>query len=397
MVKNNLMIYKILYLLFATIFVTANANAQEIKLEEKKFHVAIFAPLYLDSAFDGATYKYTKTFPKFTTQGLDFVQGAIIALDSMPISKGIVEAHIYDSKSEEESIAWLIANNKLEDIDLIIGSVKDAELLKLSAFAKQKNIPFISATSPNDAGNNANPFFIMLNTTLLGHCESIHSYLLQNHGTDKIYLCRKSGVQEDKIAQYFKSINETDGSPLLNIETIDFDDDDFSSLRNKLDSNRSSIVIGASLNEDFAIGLAKQLYEMKETYPIELVGMPNWESFGDLKKATFKDFPIMYTASYNNPKTDALSKKIINAYAKKFKVNPTDAVFKGFEAVYSFVKLVTKYNIDFTSHLNDVGYKTFSEFNFKPVFLKKGSNFPDYFENKHLFLMKISNGKIFTF
>ena len=388
---------KLIYLSIAIIFFVANANAQATNASEKQFHVAIFSPLYLDSAFEGSTYKYTKTFPKFTQQGFDFVQGAIIALDSLPVTKGSVEAIVYDSKSQEENIAWLIANNKLDNIDLIIGSVKDAELVRLSSFAKQKNIPFISATSPNDGGNNANPFFLMLNASLLGHCESIHSYLLQNHGTDKIYLCRKAGLQEDKIAQYLKSINETDGTALLNIETIDIDGDDFSALRNKLDSNRSSIVLGGSLNEDFAAGLAKELYEMKNTYPIELIGMPNWESFQELKNSSLKDFPIIYTASYYNTKSDVLSKKVLNAYAKKFKVNPTDMVYKGFEAVNSFVKLITKYNIDFTSHLNDVAYKTFSEFNFKPVYLKKGSNFPDYFENKHLFLLKILNGKVSVF
>ena len=388
---------KLIYISIAILFFAANASAQTEKASEKQFHVAIFSPLYLDSAFDGNTYKYSKSFPKFTQAGFDFVQGAIIALDSLPVAKGSVEATIYDSKSEEESIAWLISNNKLDNVDLIIGSVKDAELVRLSSFAKQKNIPFISATSPNDGGNVANPFFLMLNASLLGHCESIHSFLVQNHGTDKIYLCRKPGTQEDKVAMYFKSINEEDGSPLLNIETINFDGDDFSELRNKLDSNRSSIVIGGSLNDAFAKDLAKELYAMKETYPVELIGMPNWESFSELKKSEFKDFPIVFTTPYANTKTDALSKKVLNAFAKKFKANPTDAVYKGFEAVYSFVRLVTKYNIDFTTHLNDAMYKTYSEFNFKPVFLKKGSNFPDYFENKHLFLMKILNGKVMNF
>ncbi len=392
---------KFIYIVFACFFAIANANAQVETTTEnnvtKQFRIAIFAPLYLDSAFDGNEYKFKNSFPKFSQPGLDFVQGAIIALDSLNLPIGSVEAHIYDSKSETESLQYLIANGDLDEINLIIGSVKDAELTRLSAFAKQKNIPFISATSPNDGGNVANPFFIMLNATLLGHCESIHSFLLQNHGTDKIYLCRKQGMQEDKIAQYLKSINEEDGSALLNIETIDIVGDDFSPLENRLDSNRSSIVIAGSLNEDFAKGITKQLYGMKDTYPLELIGMPNWESFETLRGSDYKNFPIIYTTSYNNLKTDANSKKILNAYAKKFTVNPVDMVYKGFEAVNTFVRLVTKYNIDFTSHLNDAAFKSYSEFNFKPVFLKKGTNFPDFFENKHLFLMKILNGKVTRF
>jgi ABC-type branched-subunit amino acid transport system substrate-binding protein len=393
---------KSIYILIATIFTSVNIIAQvEVSATkataEKQFHVAIFAPLYLDSAFDGTTYNYKGTFPKFSQQGFDFVQGAMIALDSLPMPKESIVAHIYDSKSKEQSVQWLIANDKLDEINLIIGSVKDAELIRLSAFAKQKNVPFISATSPSDGGNFANPFFIMLSASLMGHCESIHSFLIQNHGTDKIYLCRKAGAQEDKIAQNLKAINEEDGSALLNIETIDIEGDDFSILESRLDSNRSSIVIGGSLNEDFAIGISKQLHSMKEIYPVELIGMPNWESFSELKKEAYDNLPIMYTISYNNPKSDSKSRLVSNAYEKKFDEQASDMVYKGFEAVHTFVRLVVKYNIDFTSHLNDAFFKSYSEFNFKPVFLKKGTNFPDYFENKHLFLMKMLNGKVTRF
>lgn len=396
------MIKKIIYIALVCFFAATNLFAQvetpaKTKVSDKQFHVAIFAPLYIDSAFEGDYYKFKGSFPNFTQAGFDFVQGAIIALDSLQMPKGSVLANIYDSKATEQSLQWLIANNKLDEVDLIIGSVKDADLTRLSAFAKQKNIPFVSATSPNDANNVANPFFIMLNASLLGHCESIHSFLLQNHGTDKIFLCRKAGSQEDKIAQYIKSINEEDGTKLLNIETIDIDGNDFSILENKLDSNRSSIVIGGSLNEEFGVGLAKQLYGMKEIYPVELIGMPNWDSFEDLRKTDFKDFPIIFTTSYYNTKNDTNSKKVLKAYASKFEVNPLDMVYKGFEAVNTFVRLVNKYNIDFTTHLNDPFYKSFSEFNFKPAYLKKGTNFPDYFENKHLFLLKILNGKVTTF
>ena len=89
----------------------------------------------------------------------------------------------------------------------------------LADFALQKNIPFISATYPNDAGITGNPFLVIMNSTLKAHCDAIYSYILQNHGTDKIYLCRKKGAQEDMVASYFKQMNEQDGKPLLPIET----------------------------------------------------------------------------------------------------------------------------------------------------------------------------------
>ncbi|WP_315817477.1 hypothetical protein [Paraflavitalea speifideaquila] len=50
----------------------------------KRHHIALFAPLYLDSAFDATgQYRYAKSFPKFINPGLEFWEGAQLAIDSM--------------------------------------------------------------------------------------------------------------------------------------------------------------------------------------------------------------------------------------------------------------------------------------------------------------------------
>jgi len=72
-------------LFFTAMFLTvASASAQfDSIIKIKTLRVGIFAPLYLDSVFEGSSYKYNKNFPKFSLPGLDFVQGAQIALDSI--------------------------------------------------------------------------------------------------------------------------------------------------------------------------------------------------------------------------------------------------------------------------------------------------------------------------
>jgi hypothetical protein len=372
---------------------TMKSFAQPMSNALKTYRVGIFSPLFLDSVFSDNGYKYGKNFPKFTQQGLDFVQGAQIALDSMPLPNGNIRASIYDSKAAEQTVSWLIENHKLDSLDLVIGAVKDAEFLQLAAFAKKKNIPFISATLPNDGGVTSNPFLVIVNSTLRAHCENIYSYLLQNHGTDNIILCRKKGSQEDKIAEYFRSINQPDGKALLNIRTVNIDGD-FSVLKGKLDSTKKNVIIGASLNEDFANELVSTAYGLKKSYSSEIIGMPNWDAFADLKKVSYKDFPVLYTTPYINTKSDNYSKRIQACYLKKYKGIPSDMTYKGFEAVFVFARLITRYPDDFMSHLNDYSYKVFSEYNFKPVFVNKKNGMPDYFENKHLYFMRIMNGKV---
>jgi hypothetical protein len=359
----------------------------------KTYRVGIFSPLYLDSIFAGSYYRYGKAFPKFAQMGLDFVQGAEIALDSIPLPNGNIHAEIFDSKASSQNIQWLIANHRLDSLDLLIGAVKDIEFTQLASFAKQKNIPFISAVLPNDGGVTSNPFLVVVNSTLRAHCETIYSYLLQNHGTDNIILCRKKGGQEDKIADYLKNINEPDGKPVLPIRIINFDND-FSILKSKLDSTKKTVIIGGSLNESFAESLIEAAYQLKNNYQVEMIGMPNWDGFSAARKSTYKDFSILFTTPYLNTKSDFFSRKIQNVYSRRYKGVPSDMSYRGFETVFVFSRLITRYPDDFMSHLNDYAYKVFNDYNFKPVYLNKQNDVPDYFENKHLYFMRIMNGKV---
>ena len=360
----------------------------------KNFKVAIFAPLYLDSAFTASgSYRYGKQFPKFTLQGLDFIQGAMIALDSIPLPNVTFNTHVYDSKSVYEGVDYLISGKMLDSMDMIIGSVKDKEYMQLANFARLKNIPFISATYPNDGGITENPFMVIVTPTLKAHCEAIYALLLQNHSADKIVLVRRPGAQENTVEQLFKKINEPDGKPLLKLEFVSVLNDDFSMLKNKLDSNRKNIIIGGSLNEAFAGSVATYAQSLAPNYETMLIGMPNWDGFSTIRRnKKLKNYPVYYTSPFYNNKWDSYSKRIKQVYLKKYKGIPSNLTYKGFETTFQFAKLLSKYPNDLTSHLNDYPFKIFSDFKFKPVFLKKESTVPDYFENKNLYFIKILNG-----
>jgi ABC-type branched-subunit amino acid transport system substrate-binding protein len=379
----------LVFLFFIAVKLTAQSSLPTYK-------VGIFAPLYLDSVFSNGKFKYKDAIPKFIVPSLEFVQGAQIALDSLYSADANVKAYVFDTKSYTKSIYTLINTNKLDSLNLIIGHSRDLEYKQLSDYALQKNIPFVSVTYPNDGGVTANPFTIIMNSTLKAHCEGIYSYILQNNATDKIFLIRKKGTQEDKVANYFKTINEQDGKPLLNIQTIILDSAlSTATLLKNLDSNRKSIIIGGSLEENFAKSIATACNEIHSTYPITLIGMPNWDGFSSLrKKDAFEEFPIYYTTPYFNNKWDSYSKQLISAYAKKFNTKPSDMAYKGYEAALLFTKILLKYPTDFMSNLNDKSAKVFCEYNFKPVKATKENKIPDYFENKHLYFIKILNGVV---
>jgi hypothetical protein len=387
--------FTLVIVLLIALLSSANLYAQNDTTQKAPvYKVGIFAPLYLDSVFNKNTFKYRQAVPRFIMPAVDFVQGALIALDSLQAGEDYIDASVYDTKSYTEKIPDLIRNKKLDSLQLIIGSVRDEDFAQLAAFALQKNILFISATYPNVAGITENPFLIVMNSTLKSHCDAIYSYILQNHGTDKIYLCRQKGKQEDMVAAYFKMMNEQDGKPLLPIEILNMDDNVTAAfLKSKLDSNSKNIIIGGSLDETFAGNIAKASFDLNKTYGITLIGMPNWDGFSAFyNKKALTGFPVYFTTPFYTEKTDAFSKWLYTAYHNKYRGKPSDMAYKGFESVYLFTKLLAKYPDSFMSHISDKNMKVLCDYNFRPVKQNDKAAVPDYFENKHLYIIKILNG-----
>lgn len=384
-------------LLFILIFAFAGIQKSFAQLKPvpvyKTYRVAIFAPLYLDSIFEGYHLKSENTIPNYAIAGADFVQGAELALDTLNLNGKHVEAFFYDSKSVSQPVSSLIKSGKLDHIDLIIGSVKTPEYYPLAQFALEKKIPFISATYPNDGGIRQNPFLLIANSTLKAHCESIFSYVLQKHGTDNIYLFHKKN--DNRIFNYFKDINFIDGKPLLKIKEIILDSSVSSEgLKNLVDTTKPIVIIGASLDQIFSQKLADACYPLQKTNPMVLIGMPNWDGFTCwYKKNAYPGFPIRYTTPHYLAKDNTFGKYLVSKYFQLYSIDPSDMAEKGFGITYNFTSILINYPGLFIENVNDTLYSPFHNFNFKPVY--HGNNIDlDYYENKHLFIMQILNGEI---
>lgn len=358
---------------------------------DKPLKVAVFAPMYLDSAFKGGMIG-NFNIPRYVMPGVDFIQGAEIAFDTLSSYDQKIEGHLFDSKSAYYPVSWMIKYGRLNDMNLIIGSVKDPEYEELAAFAAQKRIPFVSVTYPNSGGIRKDSFLIIVNSTLKAHCEGIYSYLVQKHSLDNIYLVKRKN--ENRIENYFKEINAEEPKGLLKFKTLSFDSLNADVLRKSIDTSKPVVLIGATLYETFALMLADAAYPIQKNNKLVLIGMPNWDGFRDLyKKDRFSDFPIRVTTPHFDVKKNVFSSFLDNQYFTKYRTKPTDMAYKGFESVYYFVNILKNHPNDFMDHLNDDEYACFHTFNFRPVFLSNPT-YPDFFENKHLFVMQILNGEL---
>jgi len=369
---------------------------QESRAQEAPTKIAVFAPLYLDSAFNGNNFKLGNTnLPKYLLPGLEFYNGVMMAIDSLNAEGVNAEVLIYDSKQSESAIQEILSKPELEGVSLIIASFNNRNEIKaLADFALSRKIALISETYPNDGGVSENPYFVLINSTLRTHIDALYKYLQRFHSTDHLIWIKRKGALEDMIQGFFTELQKKTPSLALRIKTVEMVDSlNQQTLLTSLDSNRNNVLICGSLNEPFGTAIVKTLADNKD-YKGTVIGMPTWDGFKDLAKPEYKGIEIIYSSPYYFPRTDKISNSISNKYRNKFQARPSDQVFKGFESMYHFSKLLIKHKEAFLDNLSNKSFKVFNEFDIQPIRFKRDNPIPDYLENKKIYILKKLDGQI---
>lgn len=388
--KNS---YYILSVFVFCLFQNIKAKAQN---DIPKHKIAIFAPLYLDSAYvDDTTYRYARNvFPKFINPGLEFYEGAKLALDSMNIEKAPLEVFVYDTRSAKETIAQQLNKPEIDSVELIIAHCNTAEVKVFADAALRRNIPVINANLPNDGNVVANPFFVLLNSTLKTQCEGIYRHLQKYYPLNRLIVFRKKGGLEDRIKMYFDEFGKNTVSVPLKLNYIDLPDSfTVTHLKPYLDTLQQSLCIAGSLDENFGKRFVQQLALLKKQYPVAAMGMPTWDNIKDFNKPEYKGVEIIYSTPFYYSKMDKTSLGIINYFNQVMYARPSDMVFRGYEVTWKYAKLLMQYGKDLASNLSNKLYKVFTDFDIQPVLNKQNMTL-DYFENKKLYFLKWQDGII---
>lgn len=362
-----------------------------------KPRIAIFAPLYLDSAFDiNNNYRYGNNFPKFINPGLEFYEGAQLALDSLNREGHQLDVFVFDTRSSKKNLTQQLQEAEKDSVDLIIGYSENTNELQRFAFSAQTmKIPFINANLPNDGGVYSNPYLLVLNSTLRTHVESIYRYIQKYYSLDNMILFRKKGETEDLIKNYFDETGKNTAAVPLKIKYVELADTfSIKQLQSQLDSNIHSLCIAGSLDENFGKRLCIQLASLSKKYPVTLIGMPTFYYIErEFSRPEYKGLEIIYSTSFYNTRNDKISQSITDHYNEKIFTKPGDLVFLGYETAWHFANLLLHYKNDIASDLTRKEFNVFHEWDIQPVINKKTMSL-DYFENKKLYFINWFSGII---
>ncbi|RYY97771.1 MAG: hypothetical protein EOO11_09960 [Chitinophagaceae bacterium] len=375
------------------LLVLASAAGAVSAQAPKRHKIALIAPLYLDSAFDAANnYRFNTQFPKYLNPGLEFYLGAQAALDSLSRAGAPLDVFVVDARSSRKPLAGELHGADLKDAALFIASSNAAETRLLAEEASRRKVPFVSATLPNDAGVTNNPYYVVLNSTLRTHVEALYKYYQRTAATDRVILFTRSGAQEAQVRDYLQDYAKvTTGTPLkIQVQTVTDATEDEAVVA-MLDSTKRNVCLVGSLDEDFASGIAGALRSAGPAYQIQIAGMPTWDAF-NFRSTEYRGMDILYTTPFYYAKPTPLATQVGRQFSSRQNGRPTDLFYRGYEVTLRFALLLLDTDGDMAPNLSRKGNTVFTPFNIQPVFLDPAHPTLDYFENKHLYFIRVQHG-----
>jgi|LauGreDrversion4_2_1035121.scaffolds.fasta_scaffold12796_6 hypothetical protein len=362
----------------------------------KTIKIALFAPLYLDSAFDkNASYRYAaKPFPKFLVPGLEFYEGALLALDSLNKEGADIELIVFDTKAANKTIGEQLSSPACQELDLILTYCSAIELKYFADHGVERKIPVVNINLPNDGGVSKNPFLVLLNSTLSSQCHHIYTFIRNRFAKQSLVVFQKKGVLESRIRSFIEEAARKKGGTPPAIKFVELSDSVTSQqLIPYLDTAKTTLCWIGSLDENFGKRISLQLVGLaKQRYKLTVMGMPTWDGLKDFTKPEYRGADLLYCTPFYTPRTDSVSLGIESFFLNQLYARPSDMVLRGYEAVWRFSKLLMRYQKEITFHLGSKEFNLFRELDIQPVLTSGQPATIQYYENKKLYYLKWQDG-----
>lgn len=363
--------------------------------QQKQLKVGLFITLHLDANFNSQGEMINPySFPKQSVSGLEFYEGCSLAIDSLNKSGIHVSLSVYDLQSKNGNIKSLFTAHVFDSLDMVICQPSGSDFIQLADICREKNIPLINATYPNDGGLKSSPNTFLVNPKFNSHLLVLHNQLAKRGKDNQIIWFKRKNENDERIENIFKQFNSSTNQSLSYKTVLLNQYFSNSDLLPWIDTSKSNILIAGSLDDNFIKQFIHSISAIENKSRIQICGMPNWENIKEIQQKTYSNIPIYYTSGFHIP----LNNKWASDFEETFKnvtgVRNAINAYKGYEITFYFVQLLKTYGRNFSAFMSEPRFKVMTDFDFKPIKWNASSTEPDYYENKRIYFLRRLNNVV---
>jgi len=386
----------------------------------KTFKVALMIPLYLHltDSLDKEQFLKTENEDFLPFRFISFYEGALIAADSLKKQGMNIKLYVYDVDNDAAKTYSLLQNPDLEDVDLIIGPFFNKSFEQVARFAGRNGIPIVNPLSFREEIITNYSSVIKVKPGNSSQYQLIADLIKEDFSDSRVFLIKQSEYQDaeevstlqqllentipriqkipnSEIYNWAKVIAKEQEINFLTTVTIEGTPINPESLENKLSDStvfvnklmtinyskdslntfiksasqiRNSLVIIYSDNKPFIMDAMNRLNELRDTFNIQIIGLPNWERIDNLDNNQCNDMNLVYLTStftdYNLPKIERFN----YYFRQKYYTEPGEYAFSGFDVTYFFLYTLFHFDKHFSACLDSFKMNLFqSSYQFKRV------------------------------
>ena len=414
----------------------------------KTYKVALMIPLYLEETetlqFDSenlqSQLQQLSESSKNPFRFIQFYYGALMAIDSLK-SKGLkIDLYVYDVDEDIAKAIKVFQQEELRNMDLIIGPFFTDIFGYASTFAKNFHIPIINPLSKRSdiIDNNAQVF--KYQPTNIYQIENVKNLVNQHYKDAKIFLIDHQPNQiNNLLTEYATSLKEVvpndykvsnadiynlaiekvsdDASieekkvyPFISIEgmrystktlpfsledstlvpnvitTIHYGIDSLKPFEKQASVFRNNVVIVNSEDNVFVLDVLTKLNILCDTFPVTIIGIPNWEIFENMDNEIYKNLNVHYLSSSFVDYKDRNVISFVRRFRDEFLSEPENYAFIGFDISWYFLNALMKFGTDFEDCIQYYNPKLIG-----PAIKFRKNNRTDGYENTDWQIIKFNN------
>lgn len=264
--------------------------AEEAERKAKLFdqiNVAVILPFNLDSD------KKSKEAVKM----IDFYEGFLLAVSDMK-KKGVsVNVYAYDEPSTlSTGMDALLANPDLQRMNLIVGPMRLENLPSVSRFSKKHNIPLAVPFSTKASVTAMTPTCYQVNTSVSRFYKDIFKQFAEKHqGHNVLVVSTGDRGEKSDYALVLKQTLEEQGISFKSVNA-----DDLTTLSKLTTNEQHTVVMPISNSQSAFEKVVNRLGQNNDidSYPIELFGFPEWQTFSEKNKANMRKYHASFFCTF---------------------------------------------------------------------------------------------------
>jgi LysM repeat protein len=264
---------------------------------------------------------------------LEFFQGSLLALDSMKQTGMKLDVSFFDTHKSVERTRSLLAEEGMEELDLIIGPFYPFTLEIVAAFARENRIPLVTPFYNELDYIRNNPYLFQLSPSMEREYREVAKLVASKYQYNIVYVREEDSLDVEKHA-YLQGLifdgfdDYRPEEPVIFKEmilTLEHSDD----IIHSLSADRKNLVVVPTRNEALASRVVSALYYRLKDFEIEMIGTPFWTEFSSIDYRYYHELSLMFYNSfwmdYLDPEVDMFLRK----YRDHFFAEPRAMTRKG--------------------------------------------------------------------